>query len=435
MTFKKSPINIIWVAMILCAVAVAPWGGKMEAVSMAGFDSAVEAVKLVFKILGPMALWLGMIKILEEAGAMKFVARAIQPVMKKLFNDVPTDHPAMGAMILNISANALGLGNAATPMGIKAMQELEKISPVKGTASDSMCLFLAINTSAVTILPLGAITLRAIAGASNPAAVLIPTLGATIVSTLTAIIVAKTFSKKDPMLSVNVDVEIPIKSAEEEESEKKDKANSSPNKYGKLFVLVLILVFFAGTYYSFAGQAGKNEGVVEIISSLTHWLMPLLMAVIIIVGYFKGVSIYETLVDGAKEGFNIAVTILPFMIAIFVGIGMFRASGALDILNMILSPFTELIGMPPEALPMALIRPLSGSGAAGVMNEIVYRDPDSFVSFLVSTMQGSTETTFYVLAVYFGAANVVKIRHALVAALSADVAGMLAALFFCRLLY
>lgn len=433
MNQKPSAINIIWLSMILIATVTAAYTGKMAEVTAASFASAKSAVTLALGLIGPMALWLGIMKVVEAGGLMKMIAHAIRPLMIKLFPDVPAEHPAMSAMIMNMAANALGLGNAATPMGIKAMKELDSLSKEKGVASDAMCLFLAINTSSVTLLPLGVITIRAGAGATNPAEILIPTLFATMVSTTVAIIAAKLLSKgsKAPELIT----EIEFKEEEEKQNNEENKDLHKPSLVSKIIIGGLILAFVGAFISRIAAGAMPELFSVDFFSSISRWLIPVLISGLLLFGFFRGVKIYEKVTEGAKEGFETAVKIIPFMVAIFVGIGMLRASGAVDIMTMILSPFTSLIGMPAEALPMALLRPLSGSGAFGMMSEIVTNEPNGFLSNLVSTMQGSTETTFYVLAVYFGSIGIRVTRHALPAALLADAAGIGAALIICRLMF
>lgn len=415
--------------MILLATLTAAYTGRMSEVTKASFDSAKSAVTLAIGLIGPMALWLGIMKVAEDGGLMRFIARGLRPLMVRLFPDVPPDHPAMAAMIMNMAANTLGLGNAATPMGIKAMQELEKLTPKKGTATNAMCLFLAINTSSVTILPLGVITVRAAAGAAHPAAILVPAIIATCCSTLVAIVAAKLMAgrDRDPLVSA-----APIPQEVEAAAENEAVELCPPSRAGKIFVSILILAFGGAVIYRLSAVHSLIWST-TMINQVSNWLIPVLISAFLIFGYFRGVKLYESVSEGAKEGFLTAVRIIPFMVAIFVAIGMFRASGAMDIIIRLFSPLTSFIGMPAEALSMALMRPLSGSGAFGLMSEIVNRNPNSFLSFLVSTMQGSTETTFYVLAVYFGSVGIKRTRHALPAALCADAAGLLASVFICNL--
>jgi spore maturation protein SpmA len=363
---------------------------------------------------------------------MQIIARAIRPLMVRLFPDVPADHPAMSAMIMNMAANALGLGNAATPMGIKAMTELDKLNAQKGTATNAMCLFLAINTSSVTLLPLGVISIRAAAGATDPASILLPSLFATICSTTVAIVASKLLARRGEQLLTPQEI-TQSDSSPEVQTKPSALTKPSPGVYALIvpllaaFAAIVVLKFVKGGYPPILSTA--------FVTTVSGWLVPILMSFFLLYGFFKGVKVYEAVTEGAKEGFNVAMRIIPYMVAIFVAIGMFRASGTMDLLAMLLDPVLSRIGMPTEALPMALMRPLSGSGAFAIMSEIVSRSPDSYVSALVSTIQGSTETTFYVLAVYFGAVSIRQTRHALPAALLADAAGIMAAVIACRIFF
>jgi len=424
---KPSAINIIWLAMVVIATVTAAYTGQMEAVTRASFESAKGAVTLAIGLIGPMALWLGIMKVAEAGGLMRIIARRVRPLMIRLFPEVPHDHPAMSAMIMNMAANALGLGNAATPMGIKAMQELEKLAPEKGTATNAMCLFLAINTSSVTLLPLGVITVRAAAGAASPASIFIPSLFATCCSTVVAIAAAKFLAAREPAV-----LPAEYEKTESESVPCEEGELVPPGTMGRLFIWLMIAAFAGGALYRLFVAPEPLIFSADSLNSISNWLIPVLLSGLLIFGYLRGVKIYETLTDGAKEGFTTAVRIIPFMVAIFVAIGMFRASGAMDILITLLSPLTEAVGMPAEALTMAFLRPLSGSGAFGLMSEIVQQAPDSFLSSLVSVMQGSTETTFYVLAVYFGAVGIRRTRHALPAALCADAVGIIASVAICN---
>jgi spore maturation protein SpmA len=412
--------------MVVVSVAVAGFNGKMPQLNTAIFESAKSAVVLAIGLIGPMALWLGVMFVLEKAGLLSVVALKLQPVLSKLFPSIPANHPAMSAIIMNLAANMLGLGNAATPMGIKAMQEMEKLAPEKGTASDDMILFLAINTSSVTLLPLGVITIRASAGVANPASIILPAIITTICTTIVAITFTKFLSRKNKMLSVVSPEEMQRIEALEKSAEK---SVFSP------VLTLLILAVLASLGYSIYNHIITNGGLFgeTTFVSATNYLVPLLLAGFLLYGALHKKPVYETLTEGAKGGFETAVRMIPYMVAIFVAIGMVRASGTLDIINYALSPVLNLIGMPTEALSVGLMRPLSGSGSFALMSEIVTNNPNSFLADLVSVMQGSTETTFYVLAVYFGAAGVVRTRYAVPAALSSDVAGIFLSLFFTRL--
>ncbi|MBA3004181.1 MAG: spore maturation protein [Desulfurivibrio sp.] len=429
---KASVINIIWLSMVVLATVTAAYTNRMDALTSASFESAKDAVVLAIGLIGPMALWLGIMKVAEAGGLMQIIARKVRPVMVRLFPDVPHDHPAMSAMIMNMAANALGLGNAATPMGIKAMQELEKLAPEKGTATNAMCLFLAINTSSVTLLPLGVITIRAAAGSASPAAIFIPSIIATTCSTIAAIVAAKMLSRKisGPEL---VAVQETYKVPEDEAEVSAEPELSPPSVAGQRFVWLLVALFVGGALYQLGSATEPLAFSAASLNSLSSWLIPALISGLLIFGYLRGVKIYETLTEGAKEGFTTAIRIIPFMVAIFVAIGMFRASGAMDLLVTVLSPVTTALGMPAEALAMGLLRPLSGSGSFAFMSEIVKQSPDSLLSAMVSVIQGSSETTLYVLAVYFGAVGIQRTRHALPAALCGETVGLIAAVTVCNL--
>lgn len=398
----------------------------MQLLSEGMMQSAKSSVELALGLIGVMAFFLGLMKVAEAGGLLKMIARLVRPIMVKLFPDVPAEHPAMGAMILNISANALGLGNAATPFGIRAMQELDKLNPQKGRATNAMVLFLAINTSSVTLLPTGVIALRAAAGSNDPAGILATTLFATLVSSSVAILAAKFyqgFSTQSPAgdvpdsgLSNSAD---PLHEVNPPPSELQTYSKTTSYAALGLFIASILLIILYGKV-------------------LGPWVIPGLTLILLSFGLLRGVKVYEIFVTGAKEGFEVAIKIIPFLVAILVAVGMLRHSGVMDLAIGLLSPVTALIGLPAEALPMALIRPLSGSGAFGLLAETINNPaigPDSYIGYLVSTLQGSTETTFYVLAVYFGAVQVRKTRHALAAGLTADVAGIIGAVAACSYLY
>ncbi|TVQ58179.1 MAG: spore maturation protein [Spirulina sp. DLM2.Bin59] len=431
---QDSPLNGIWLFMILASTVVAAARGTMPELTEAVFESAANAVTLAIGLIGALALWLGIIRVVEAAGLMAVVARLIRPVMLRLFPDVPPEHPAMSAMIMNMAANALGLGNAATPIGLKAMTELNKLNTAPGTATNAMCLFLAINTSSVTILPISAMTVRAAAGAAQPGAIILPSIIATICSTTVAIAAAKLLSRPDPALAPveTLAIDQPV---EESPLENPAPELDPPGLWGKVIFGGLTVLFLGAIAYRLTVQGTPALAATDLMAGISNWLLPMVICSLLLLGYWRGVKVYEAVTEGAKEGFEIAVRIIPFLVAIFVAIGMVRASGLLEGLTQVLSPITEFVGMPAEALPMAFIRPLSGGGAFGVMSEIVNNDPDGFLSYLVSTMQGSTETTFYVMAVYFGSIGIMRTRHTLPAALAADLTGIIASLVICRLTF
>jgi len=439
-------LNGIFIALILGAVVFGGLTGHMTEVNQALVASAKRAVEIAIGLIGLMALWLGFMRVLRDAGLMRSIARALAPLMRRLFPQVPPDHPAMSAMILNLSANMLGLGNAATPFGLKAMRELDRLNPRKGVATDSMALFLAINTSGVAVLPLGVMTIRASLGAENIGGIILPSILATACSTVVAVLVAKALAGRAAFAAERyaegaAGPEAPetLASAipgldEAEEAAEPERPPAAPARVALSGLVALaIAVLLVGEVRGLAREVGGLEALRAVLEG---WLPPLLLAAIALFGFCHRVKVYESVVQGAREGFQIAVLIIPFLVAILVAIGMFEASGALDAVIGAIGPWTAAVGFPAEALPMALIRPLSGSGAIGVMAHTMETyGPDSFVGFLVSVINGSTETTFYVLAVYFGSVRVRATRYTLAACLAADVTGVSAALFFSRLFY
>ncbi len=432
---KGSAINGIFIFLILSGILSALATGTMEGVTRASFDAAKTAVELAIGLVGAMALWLGLMKVVEKAGLLLVIARRLKPVMKWLFPEVPGEHPAMSAMIMNMASNIMGLGNAATPFGIKAMEELNRLNPNKGTATNAMCLFLAINTSSVTLLPMGVIAVRAGAGALDPAGILLPSIFATACSTGVAIAAAKTMAGR----SLRKGLSGKEQPAPLSETAAPQDTPAQPLHAQGLRRFCLPGYFLAFTvalaiYFSLNIRA-NGDASDFFLRELPTWLIPFLMGLFIVYGFSRRVPVYESVCEGAKEGFEVALRIIPFLVAILVAIAVFRSSGALELLIIAVEPLTALINMPPDTLPMAIVRPLSGSGAFGVMSDIISSDPNSRSAFIASIMQGSTETTFYVLAVYFGAVRVTRVRYAVTAALLADLAGILAAVFWGNIFY
>lgn len=426
-------MNGIFFAIVLTAFIVAGFHqitwidpghdakAPMELLAAAMVDSAAASVTLAIGLVGVMALFLGLMKVAEAGGLLVIIARAMRPLMHRLFPEVPADHPAMGAMILNLSANIMGLGNAATPFGIRAMQELDKLNPVKGVASNSMVLFLAINTANVTLLPTSVIALRAAAGSHDPAGIIPTTLFATIFSTAVAVFMAKACQSRWPAGAP------PAEAAPRTAPSEKIDIGAADHAYPAWVSFALLGAVFALVPLTIA--YGRQ---------IAPWIIPGLMIGFLGFGAIRKVHVYEAFVEGAKDGFAVALLIIPYLVAIMVAVGMFRTSGAMDMLIVPLSALTAPLGLPAEALTMAFMRTLSGSGAYGVLASLINDPaigPDSYIGYLASTIQGSSETTFYVLAVYFGAVNVRRIRHALAAGLSADLAGVIASVAICLYLY
>ena len=488
-------MNLIFFLLVAAAFFSAAWrelteigtdSQPMQELSQAAISSAGSAVELAIGLVGVMALFLGLMKIAEAGGLLTVLARLLRPMMTRLFPSVPPEHPAMGAMILNFSANILGLGNAATPFGIRAMQELNKLNPHPGTATNAMALFLAINTSSITLLPTGVIALRASLGSAEPAAILPTTLFATLFATITGITSALVLQRffppptTPPAAQSGSDArteprepmprEMPAATPTPRVPEPASRAGSEPPPTdqaasapprperppaeqhpaeqhpaeGPGATQPMSIEVPSDGYPGWVSVLALL-GVLAIIpltivygQVIAPWIIPGLIMGFLLFGVARGVRIYEVFVEGAKEGFQVALRIIPYLVAILVAVGMLRASGALGVFVGLMAPWTTPLGLPPEALPMALLRPLSGSGAYGIMAGIMQdpaTGPDTYVGLLVSTLQGSTETTFYVLAVYFGAIQVRRVRHTLAAALSADVVAVIAAVFIVSWLF
>ncbi len=429
-------LNAIWVGLVVVAVVVAAFTGQMEAVSKRALDAAKEAITLVIGLTGGMVLFLGLVRVASEGGLLRGFVRLLRPLLRRLFPEVPPDHPAMHAMIMNMAANMMGLGNAATPFGLKAMVELDRLNPQRGSATNAMALFLAINASAITVMPpTGTVMIRAAADSAAPFAIWIPTLLATMASTLVAVTVCLAlqnrawFRPRPPAEVAPADA-----AGLPEASLPALEAGQPAGPWRTTLVLAIGLALLLGLARQWAAQApevGSWPFLRDVV--IPHWLLPLLILAFVVIGIVGRVRVYDQLVEGGKEGLTVAVRIAPYLVVILVAVAMFRASGALGILIGALDPITSAVGFPAEALPMALLRPLSGSGAFAVMAEAVNtHGPDSFVGMLVSTLQGSTETTLYVLAVYLGSVGVRDSRHILAACLSGDLAGCVAATAACH---
>lgn len=444
-------MNAVFVAIVMVsfvAAAIRQLSGigegapaPMEALGRAALDAANASVTLAIGMVGAMALFLGLMKVAEKGGLLIIIARTVRPLMVRLFPDVPPAHPAMGAMVLNISANVLGLGNAATPFGIRAMQELDKLNPHKGIASDAMAMFLVINTASVTLLPTGVVVVRAAAGSQDPAGIVPTTLFATIFATSVAILAVYWLKRYWPIeraaaatpSSGPVPTGAPFAPSDDVIPE------STISDHDKALAAETDRAYPAWvSWLVLAGIVALIPITVLWGREIAPWFVPGIMFGLLAFGAARRVKVYDAFVEGAKEGFNVALRIIPYLVAILVAVAMFRTSGALDALIKPLGVVTAPLGLPAEALPMAILRSFSGSGAFGVMTSILQDPdigPDSYVGYLVSTIQGSSETTFYVLAVYFGAVGVRRIRHTLAAGLIADFAGVAGSVAICLYLF
>ena len=400
-------LNYIWIAFFLIAFIIAL--GKLifmgdTSVFPAMMDSTFSSSKTAFEIsiglTGVLALWLGIMKIGEKGGVVNMLARLLSPVFTKLFPDIPKGHPATGSIFMNIAANMLGLDNAATPLGLKAMEQLQELNTKKDTATNPMIMFLVLNTSGLTIIPVGILTYRAQMGAANPTDIFMPILLATFFSTLAGVIVTSLYQRI--------------------------------NLLNRTMLLTLggACALVAGIIWGFNQLDPTTMNTVS--TTIASTLLLTVIIGFIVAGMRKRVNVYDAFIEGAKDGFETAVRIIPYLIAILVGIGVFRASGAMDMLIDGLKWLIALTGADAawvDAMPTALMKPLSGSGARGMMVDAMTTfGADSFVGRLSCIFQGSTDTTFYILAVYFGSVGVRYTRHAVTCGLLADLAGIIAAI-------
>jgi spore maturation protein SpmA len=400
-------LNVIWIGFFLIALVVA----LIKLIFFQDYEILNEVVKSLYSnaetgftlsigLTAILAFWLGIMKIGENGGAIKFLSKMVSPLFTRLFPEIPKNHPALGSMMMNFSANMLGLDNAATPMGLKAMGQLQELNPEKETASNAQIMFLVLNTSGLTIIPVSIIALRASGGSENPSMVFLPILLATFVSSLFGLIITSIYQK--------INLIQPVVLA----------------YIGGLTALIVALFLYLGTL--------DKEGL-EMASNLIS--SSIILGIIfgfIILAAIKKVNVYESFIDGAKEGFGVAIKIIPYLIAMLCAIGVFRSVGAMDYLVDFFRWFFQLFGFDTrfvDGLPTAFMKPLSGSGARGMMVESWGTfGVDSFVGKLTSIFQGSTETTFYVLAVYFGSVGIKNTRYAATAGILADLAGVIAAI-------
>lgn len=407
-------LNYIWLAFFFIAFIIAViklvFFGDMQVfpeIMNSTFDSAKNGFEISLYLTGVLSLWLGIMKIGEKGGVVNALARLLGPVFAKLFPDIPKNHPVIGNIFMNISANMLGLDNAATPLGLKAMEGLQELNPKKDTASNPMIMFLVLNTSGLTLIPIGVMVYRAQAGAAQPSDIFIPILIATFFSTLAGIIITCLYQRI--------------------------------NLFNRTLLLTLggATLFIAGIIWGFSTM---NSTLMDTVGTTSaNVILFSIIILFLIAGLRKKVNVYDAFIEGAKDGFTTAVKIIPYLIAILVGIGIFRASGAMDWLIDGIKWCVTACGFDTqwvEALPTAIMKPLSGSGARGMMVDAMNTyGADSFAGRLSCIFQGSTDTTFYILAVYFGSVGISKTRHAVTCGLLADLAGMIAAVGICYLFF
>lgn len=407
-------LNYIWLAFFLTAFAVASvrlifFGDTtvFPDIINSTFASSKTAFEISLGLTGVLSLWLGIMKIGEMGGVVNWFARILSPLFSKLFPDIPKGHPVTGSIFMNLAANMLGLDNAATPLGLKAMEGLQELNPRKDTASNPIIMFLVLNTSGLTIIPISIMVYRAQMGAAQPTDVFVPILLATFFSTLAGIITVSLYQRI--------------------------------NLLNRTILLFLggASLFIAGIIWFFTTLSRQQ---IDTYSTTTANVFLFVIIIgFIIAGMRKRINVYDAFVEGAKEGFTTAVRIIPYLVAVLVGIGVFRASGCMDYLIQGVAKLTELCGINSDfvgALPTALMKPLSGSGARGLMVDAMSTyGADSFIGRMACVFQGSTDTTFYILAVYFGSVGITRTRHAVPCGLLADLAGVLAAIFICYLFF
>lgn len=471
-------LNYIWAFLLLVGLCAAALFGNVSgdtgvvAAILSKSKSAVMDIAL--PLAGLMIFWLGVMRVMEKAGLLELAARALAPIMSRLFPDVPRDHPAMSAMIMNLAANMLGLGNSATPLGLKAMTHLQELNPNKHTASNAMVTFLAMNTAAFTLVPMTAINYLNAAGVKGAHQIIMPTILATACTVVTAVVAAKLYGRL-PAFAIQPEDSVPLVDAAGQpaaEAAKTEDARITPKR--KFWMIALFVVFGACATLEFLPSTARESvlqttGLSQVVEKARQkavppakpatapaaetaavaeptWkrfmnggsglAIPIVLVITLGVGMAKGVKVYEEFVEGAKEGFAVATRIMPFLVAMLAALAVFNSSGALLLLEYALRPVLSFIGFPVELLPMALMRPLTGSGSLGVLNDILLRPESSdLLKYTAAIMYGSTETTFYVLAVYFGSVGIRRIRHALAAGLTADVVGMGMAVVIGRMLF
>ena len=407
-------LNYIWIAFFVLAFIVATirlvFFGDAEVfpdIINSTFASSKSAFEISLGLTGVLALWMGIMRIGEQGGVIALFSRVLSPLFSKLFPDIPKGHPVTGSIFMNMAANMLGLDNAATPLGLKAMEGLQELNPKKDTATNPMIMFLVINTSGLTLIPISIMVYRAQLGAAQPTDVFVPILIATFISTLAGIIAVALYQRI--------------------------------NLLNRTILLFLggAIVFITGIIWFFSTL---SQDQIDLYSTtFANVFLFVIIIGFILAGIRKKVNVYDAFIEGAKEGFTTAVRIIPYLVAILVAIGVFRASGCMDYLTQGIASLVEMCGLDSDfvgALPTALMKPLSGSGARGLMVDAMSTyGADSFVGRLACIFQGSTDTTFYILAVYFGSVGVAKTRHAVPCGLLADFAGILAAIFVCYLFF
>ncbi|MGA2177547.1 MAG: nucleoside recognition domain-containing protein [Verrucomicrobiota bacterium] len=435
-------LNYIWLVLVVAAVLIGGWNNCLDDVIKGAFDMAKTAVmEIALPLSAIMTIWLGVMRLAEKSGLILLLARGLRPVLRRLFPEVPPDHPAMGAMVMNIAANMLGLINAATPLGLRAMTELQTLNPHPGTATNAMCTFLTINTASVQLIPTTAVAILAAAGGNNPTAIVGTALMATVVSQTVGLTAVKTFEKlrifrADPAAGEEAPKAVPAAGGNAVMAES---APAAPlTQWGKV-LLILFAGFFVWLFVrlAFAATAGPAMGAfARTVRAVSLLAIPFFLSFFPLYAALRRIKVYEEFVEGAKEGFGVAIRIIPFLVTILAAVGMFRGAHGIDLVAKALKPALDFFRFPPELLSLALMRPLSGSGSIALVTDVVKTyGPNSIYSMMAGTILGSTETTFYVIAVYFGSVGIRRTRHAVAAGLLADFAGVVASVIICRMVF
>jgi spore maturation protein SpmA len=487
-------LNWIWLAFLLVAVLVGGFNGKLPEMTTGAFDTAKDAVMtLALPLVGLMAIWLGIMRLAERSGLVQLIARALRPLLRILFPEVPADHPAMGAMVMNMAANMLGLGNAATPLGLRAMNLLERLNPRPGTATNAMCTFLAINTASIQLIPTTAIAILAVNHSRDPTSIVLPAFLATCIAATSGVCAAKLLERLPifQLKPVPGPDHPPIGDAASSPGKEAPASTHLESDVEKIevppltAVHKLLLTLFVGAFaffflkltwphllhqplpvdeiapklavdalpealgrslftgvattpalvYALAEPPVKGPILLALLA-ISKLAVPFLLSFFPLYAAMRQVKVYEQFVEGAKEAFNVALRIIPFLVAMLVAMRLLRDAGVVALVTEQLSPVLNWLRFPPDLLPMVLMRPLSGSGTLSLFTELVqHLGADNIVSRMAATIFGSTETTFYVIAVYFGSVAVRQSRHAVLAGLTADTVAVIASITLCRLFF
>lgn len=435
-------LNWIWLLLLVGGALLAGFNGRFPSAIQGAFDAAGQSVQLAIGLAGIMTLWLGLMRLAEASGLVRIIARGLRPLLVRLFPDVPPDHPAMGSMVMNLAANALGLANAATPLGLRAMRDLERLNRVPGTATDAMCTFLALNTGSVQLLPISAIALLATEGSRTPTAIVGTTLLATACSSVAGLVAVKVMARLPIFRIRDLPENDPVRSATQESDPVAPMIAEAPRPsiwtWPALAVLLGCFAWFAFQLVQAEVPAGTPSQAVWIrwLNALSLLSVPIILAGFPLYAAGCRIAVYEEFIVGAKEGFQTSIRIIPYLVAMLMAIGFLRGAGGVDIMARALEVPMSWLGYPAELLPMTLLRPLTGSGTMAALVDLVKtHGPDSLLARTAGTLFGSTETTFYVVAVYFGAVSIRKTRHAVWAGLIADAVGALAAVQICRAVF